>query len=599
MVMEVCAIALEARRVRSMPTRAAVLALLLGLLGSLLAVAAPLPSAAAVGTFVAAPTRVDTAYDAQRGLVYVSTTAGEVLRYDLAAASFLAPFTLGGRLQGIDVSPDGRTLVAADATFSGAAYATNGTGWIHVVDLVTGASRKVTFTRDYGEAGTFTVVFLDDTTVLVTSAFSGSGWVPMRRVDLATGAALRIASVRQNTMLSASADRSAVAYAESNISSGEFGVYRPAGGTFREGRANWFLFEIGANRDGTQFSVPTYGGMYVFDANLVQLARLGTYATSAPIGVVYHPTADVVYLAWFGTQDAIQAWDTRTLQRIGVVDDSLGILPSTGNSAFNDGRLRISPAGDLLLATVPGGVKIYSPIDYVDDDRDDDGVVNGADNCPDDANPAQEDADGSGIGDACNGAHDRDGDEYEDGVDVCPDASDPTQADLDGDLIGDACNDSVDWDGDDWQDAFDNCRDVPNDQSDGDGDTLGDACDPFPGRVDHVLAQCEVDRDGARGEVEELRVEVALLRAALDQYTRPPDGDADGVPDRADRCSATPPGAAADRDGCSLHQFCAGISLGSPASVPRCVAARWVDGETGATGSCRPRSSRGLVCAPR
>ena len=51
----------------------------------------------------------------------------------------------------------------------------------------------------------------------------------------------------------------------------------------------------------------------------------------------------------------------------------------------------------------------------------------GADNCPFDANPDQEDADLDGVGDAC---------------DNCPDAPNWEQWDVDGDGLGDACDDA-------------------------------------------------------------------------------------------------------------------------------------------------------------
>ena len=71
-------------------------------------------------------------------------------------------------------------------------------------------------------------------------------------------------------------------------------------------------------------------------------------------------------------------------------------------------------------------------------DRDGDGVEDGVDNCPDAANPDQEDADQDELGDVCDSDDDNDG--IADGADNCPNAANPAQENNDGDARGDACD---------------------------------------------------------------------------------------------------------------------------------------------------------------
>jgi Cytochrome P450/Thrombospondin type 3 repeat len=72
------------------------------------------------------------------------------------------------------------------------------------------------------------------------------------------------------------------------------------------------------------------------------------------------------------------------------------------------------------------------------DDWDADGVADELDNCPDSFNPAQQDADANGRGDACDPA-DTDYDGWNDSVDNCPSDYNPGQEDGDGDGRADAC----------------------------------------------------------------------------------------------------------------------------------------------------------------
>jgi hypothetical protein len=90
-------------------------------------------------------------------------------------------------------------------------------------------------------------------------------------------------------------------------------------------------------------------------------------------------------------------------------------------------------------------------------DRDNDGVPNVDDNCPDLANSSQANQDGDAAGDACDDDDDNDG--IADAADNCPLAYNPDQADYDGDNIGNVCD--RDADGDGVNDGMDACLATP------------------------------------------------------------------------------------------------------------------------------------------
>lgn len=308
----------------------------------------------AAGTFIPAPSRVDMVYDAGRDRLYI-TNGDSVLRYQVGSNTFMSSFTMAGsNLGGIDISPDGNTLVVADRRRLDTVV------WVYVIDLQTEQVRQVLMTRAFMEGGTFAVAYASDGLVLITSTFEGSGWIPLRKLNPRSGDWGQLAQIRHNSMVTSSGDLGIIGFVEADSSDGPFGRYRVADGNllkksgYTDG-TSWFNYEMGVNSNGTQYAIPTYNGTYICDANLVKYNLIGQYAGPQPIGVVYHPVENTVYFAWSGTTE-VRAFDTSSFAQTAAYDFEYGFV-NPGNHAFTQGRLKMSRDGSLLFATVDGGVR--------------------------------------------------------------------------------------------------------------------------------------------------------------------------------------------------------------------------------------------------
>jgi hypothetical protein len=327
-----------------------------------LVLASGLAGPAFAGQFLSIPGAEDYVFSSS-GILYISTSGGDIDRYNTQTGSFLTPFTVGGSLLGMDLSPDGKTLAVADTSRTG----------IDLVSTSTGAVTPVNFTPASGEGGAFTVAYESNGNLLVTTEFQGSGWVPLRQYDPSTGMTTIIGGgsgpngeVRQDTMLFASADRSTIGLAEGNQSGGPIHAFSVASGSLVATTSlpsGLFTYTIAPNAHGTQFAVPTYYGTYIYNlsgSSLTQQTILGVNGNE-PMYAVYSPTSHYLFAAnwdFTGTNSAVLVYDTNTWQV--VADLGSENWGWDGDSAFGQGWMRVSPNGDWLAVTVNGGTELFN-----------------------------------------------------------------------------------------------------------------------------------------------------------------------------------------------------------------------------------------------
>jgi hypothetical protein len=169
------------------------------------------------------PNHRDLVFDGARDLLYVTTSAGAVQRYDIQAQQLLTPYNVGVSLNGADITPDG-----------GALYVTENRrgptqGFVYKVNLADGGVTTLAYDLAPGEGGSWAIAIANNGLGLLSTRLEGSGWVPLRQVDLSTDALSTRTDdtgsggggqVRQDTLVQRGPDRSQFLLTESNISNG-------------------------------------------------------------------------------------------------------------------------------------------------------------------------------------------------------------------------------------------------------------------------------------------------------------------------------------------------------------------------------------------
>lgn len=307
---------------------------------------------------ISAPAAVDMVYDDARDIMYISS-GNAILRYCVSSNLFLTPFQMGTTLAGLDLSPDGNTLVVGDHDGG----STN--VWVFVVDLKTGQSRQVSFARGW-EYGIYWLAYGNDNAVLTTSDWGiNSGSSALRRYEPATDNTTNIMSVFMRSRPTASGDGSVIVIGEGSVSSGNVFKYnvatRQIAGTAQCNQFSWI--HPGANRNGTQFTYSMDSGTYVINSNMSVIYTIGgPYLAARPVGLVYHPAQDLMFVAWAGSR-VVRALETINFTEVARYDFGFDF----GSSERTTYRMRISRDGTLLMARTGGdGINsVWGGISYL------------------------------------------------------------------------------------------------------------------------------------------------------------------------------------------------------------------------------------------
>jgi sugar lactone lactonase YvrE len=292
----------------------------------------------------------DLVYDPQRGLLYISTADGRVQVYDPATQTLLAPFNVGTSLNAIDITPDGSAAYVAESV-RGATQ-----GFLRKLNLTTGAVTNLAYNVGGGESGSWDVAIANNGKAFFSTRFEGSGFVQVREVLLSTDALRNRLGVTQNTHLQRGADRSLLALAQSNISSGPLNTYNAATDTFSP-ETDLGLFHdrtmLAVNRNGTLVAVELFNGnVQIRDRNLVLIQTL----IGLDGGVAFDPVRDLLY-AVNSTTDQIIAFNTSNFtERFRIpVGENVGSETPLGN-----GVMTLSDDGQYLFLATAAGVRVYN-----------------------------------------------------------------------------------------------------------------------------------------------------------------------------------------------------------------------------------------------
>ena len=176
----------------------------------------------------------DYVYDQARGLLYITTSSGSLLRYDPATGTFQTPLNLGGGLSSVAITPDGQYLLVGHS--EGHVEGNTNHTTVDRINLTTMAVEHLDVADGFPQTFVFDLAVAANGQALLTTDFPGTGWVVPRTFDAANGHVTLTfppgaPQVSDNTGLFASETGAHVLLEDGGISAGRLELYDSASGT--------------------------------------------------------------------------------------------------------------------------------------------------------------------------------------------------------------------------------------------------------------------------------------------------------------------------------------------------------------------------------
>ncbi|PYK60894.1 MAG: hypothetical protein DME43_03970 [Verrucomicrobia bacterium] len=268
------------------------------------------PLLRAQNTLIPLTTRRGMVFDQAGKYLYITTSDGFVKRYNLATKKIDRSYNVGGFLNGVDIARDGSFLLVAQGV------TTSTKGKFQKVNLPGGSIIDIPYILTDGEAGGWDVGIGSNGLALVTTQYAGSGFTPLRQIDLATDAV----SVRtdvpgsfapyvvQGTEIRRSADGTRMYFSEVSISSTPIFTYSAISDTFGPSSGPGGIRGCAVSRDGSLLATSTYPDTISLDtAPFLHLVHsfhgLGNGAAfDATRNILYTISASATQLIAYDTQ---------------------------------------------------------------------------------------------------------------------------------------------------------------------------------------------------------------------------------------------------------------------------------------------------------